>query len=270
MSSVHKLDAMPEPYARLETIGPERAAYILEHNNHNRPIVRTNLARICRDLNNGEWKLNGETIVLASDGELMTGQHRLKAVVLTGIPIKTFVVYGIDRSAFPTMDQGTSKSVSAILSIGGEKNSTMTASVARHYPAVYAGPPVLYQSFTPLDAMQILKAHPTIIEWVTTCSSQKGARKIFTSPALAAIVAAAEKYGNEPVMAFFRKAGIGENLSIHEPAYLFRERMLSRSKATQFRPAHTLALTIKALRAHCTGKRLGVLRVREEEVWPEL
>lgn len=270
MSAVYKFDHAPEPYARLETIGPERAAYILEHNNHNRPVVRSNLARLCRDLKAGEWKLNGETIVLASDGELMTGQHRLKAVVLTGIPIKTFVVYGIDRSAFPTMDQGTPKSVSAILAIDGGKNTTMTAAVARNYMAVYSGPLVLYSAFTPTDAMNVLKAHPAINTWVATCSNQKGARKIFTSSSLAAVVAASEKYGDDLVMEFFQKASVGENLTVHEPAYMFRERMLGRSRSGQMRPAHLLALTIKALRAHCTGKRLGVLRFKEDEVWPEL
>jgi hypothetical protein len=271
MSAVHKLDSMPDPYARLETIGPERAAHLLQHNDHNRPIVRTNLARICRDLRAGEWKLNGETIVIAHDGTLMTGQHRLQAVIMTGIPIRSFVVYGVDPAVFYTVDQGTPKNTSAILSIAGEKNATKLSAVARNIRAVYEGMAVVQSTtFTPLDAIETLKAHPAIYHWVGVYVGCKPAQKIFTCAALSVLVAGAEKYGEDIVLDFFKRAGIGADLKTSEPAYLFRERILSIPATSQVRPGQMMAWTIKALKAHCTGTRIGVIRMRNDETWPEL
>lgn len=271
MSAVYKLDSEQEPYARLETIGPERAAHLLLHNDHNRPIVRTNLARICRDLRAGAWKLNGETIVIASDGTLMTGQHRLQAVIVTGVPIRSFVVYGVNPDVFYTVDQGTPKNPAAILSIAGHKNGSKLAAVARTLRAVYEGTSEVQRgTFTPLDAIATLEAHPSIYEWVSTYVGCKPAQKIFTCAALSVLVAGAEKYGIDIVMDFFRKAGIGADLKTSEPAYLFRERILSIPAMSQVRPAQVMAWAIKALSAHCTGKKIGVLRMRVDESWPEL
>lgn len=60
--------------------------------------------RIARQIADGHWRFNGDTIKVSDDGEVLDGQHRLWAVVETQKGIDTIVVYGIAREAFATID----------------------------------------------------------------------------------------------------------------------------------------------------------------------
>ena len=73
----------------IERIGPEAAKEMLECNVDNRSPKKSALAKALED---GEWQLNGETIVFSDTGRLIDGQNRLIAVIKTGVPIDTIVV----------------------------------------------------------------------------------------------------------------------------------------------------------------------------------
>lgn len=60
--------------------------------------------RIARQIVDGHWKFNGDTIKVSDDGEVLDGQHRLWAIVETQTAVETIVVYGIKREAFATID----------------------------------------------------------------------------------------------------------------------------------------------------------------------
>ena len=55
-------------------------------------------------MQNGEWKLNGKSICFDWNGRLLNGQHRLSAVVRSGVPLTTLVVRGLDPALVPTQD----------------------------------------------------------------------------------------------------------------------------------------------------------------------
>jgi hypothetical protein len=116
---------------KIETITVNEAKRLLDNNIKNRRITRANVSFIKRALVNGEYKLNGETIVVAEDGTLLDGQHRLTAVVETGIPMTTFVVRGIDKNNFKTINTGKSRNAADIFSIEGVKNAATIASATR-------------------------------------------------------------------------------------------------------------------------------------------
>jgi hypothetical protein len=89
----------------LKTITPEWAAQILAHNNtRNRAMSRAHVEKLANEMRRGAWKINGETIKLSPDGQLIDGQHRLAAAVKTGVSIQTLVVEGVSFDVIATID----------------------------------------------------------------------------------------------------------------------------------------------------------------------
>jgi len=116
--------------ARIETITPDKAkAY--SANNNNRSINKMNLAFLKSEILAGNYQMNGQTIVISTSGKLLDGQHRLTAVVETGLPIESIVVNNVDEDTFVTMDTGKPRGGSDALDIHGVQNSKHIASAIR-------------------------------------------------------------------------------------------------------------------------------------------
>lgn len=97
----------PSDAARVYTISPELAQFILEEKNGaNRKVSATKVSEYIDAMNDKRWPVTGATIVFSKSGFLMDGQHRLLACVRAGVAIKTYVVFGIDDGAFAMMDIG--------------------------------------------------------------------------------------------------------------------------------------------------------------------
>lgn len=89
---------------RIAVITPEDATALLEHNSLNRPLRDQHVRRIAKQILEGKWKFNGDTIKISKEGDVLDGQHRLWAIIESKKPIETIVVYGIERDAFATID----------------------------------------------------------------------------------------------------------------------------------------------------------------------
>lgn len=111
-------------------ITPAMARALLARNPGNRRVSEPTVSKIARDIEAGNFVVNGESIIVASDGSLNDGQHRLCAVVQTGMPIKSVVVFGPARDTRVTVDQGRSKMVGDYLAMEGHKDSLALAAAA--------------------------------------------------------------------------------------------------------------------------------------------
>jgi hypothetical protein len=104
--------------------------------NLNHKLVKT----YCETIKSGLWKYNGEPIILDKDGDVINGQHRLHAVVLSGINIESLVVYGVDRTTFDTMDKGRRRSNADVLQLAGYvKTRSLAGTASAFYHYVIAG-----------------------------------------------------------------------------------------------------------------------------------
>ena len=83
---------------------PEMAAELLEHNGLNRPLSDGHVQRIARQILDGKWRFNGDTIKVGEGGDILDGQHRLWAIIEAKKPVETILVRGIHRDAFATVD----------------------------------------------------------------------------------------------------------------------------------------------------------------------
>ena len=122
-----------------ETITPEVAKALLENNTNNRSITQGHLALIKSEILLGKWQYNGQPIIIGESGRLLDGQHRLTAVVETGIPIDTVIMRGINEDAFVTIDTGKIRGGSDVLSIAGSKHGNHIASAIRKVLEQFGG-----------------------------------------------------------------------------------------------------------------------------------
>jgi hypothetical protein len=70
-----------------ELVTPEMAARWLERNKSNRPLRQTVVAAYAAQIKAGQWRLTHQGVCLDCKDSLIDGQHRLTAIVQTGIAI---------------------------------------------------------------------------------------------------------------------------------------------------------------------------------------
>jgi len=98
-------------------ITPAIAAEWLKSNTLNRPLRRQHVAFLAGEMKSGNWLLNGESIKISEDENVIDGQHRLHACIDSGVTFKTTVVYGLKEEAFLTIDQGKPRTGSDALKL---------------------------------------------------------------------------------------------------------------------------------------------------------
>lgn len=114
-------------------VDPDRAArWLAEFNTHNRKIRKAHVAALARDMSSSRWSFNGAPIVFGADGSLLDGQHRLSAIVESGMTISLLVVRGVPNEAQHTMDTGSRRTAADAYTLDGRgKNASRATAVAR-------------------------------------------------------------------------------------------------------------------------------------------
>ena len=100
-----------QPKTELKLVTPAMAQAWLAKNTDNRPVRRDRVAALASRIRNGEWEATHQGICIATSGRLLDGQHRLLAIVLTGIPVTVNVSTGFSEKTFDVIDNQLSRSV---------------------------------------------------------------------------------------------------------------------------------------------------------------
>ena len=149
---------------QIEQIGPkEAAAYLALNRPGNRKLVKRNITWLITEMENGRFEpMNGDTIRFNTRGELIDGQHRLTAIVQTGQTYQCIVVRGVADEAFPTIDEGITRTVKDYLfAIPGGHYFNETASSIRWTMLWYhAGSFLRKPYFTTTEKLDWHKEHP--------------------------------------------------------------------------------------------------------------
>jgi hypothetical protein len=131
-SVLESLIKNPPPAAYIHTIYPELAGWIVDTiNGLNRPKSSKKISEYIDALQKDRWPVTGATIVFSKQGYLLDGQHRLLACKISGIPIRTFVVFGIDAGAFTMIDIGRKRTNMDAFHIEHVPNARVAAKAIR-------------------------------------------------------------------------------------------------------------------------------------------
>lgn len=107
----------PSIRTRYLLIGPREASALLEANQDNRPLRKNRVAFYARQMKKGDWRLTHQGIAFSSDGTGVDLQHRLSAVIESGVEITIMVTEGLERAAFQAIDQHERRSMADALRI---------------------------------------------------------------------------------------------------------------------------------------------------------
>jgi hypothetical protein len=113
-------------------VTPELAAEWLHRNGNNRPFSQARGRLFERELKTGQAKLTHQGIALDTTGAVQDGQHRLQAIVNTGIPWEMAVTFDAPVENFNVIDRGGGRSLADLMAIRGyrDKNSVAVATLA--------------------------------------------------------------------------------------------------------------------------------------------
>lgn len=100
-------------------VTPARATELLRFNNNNRSVSETHVTKLKRDMLSGRWAFNGETIIISDTGEINDGQHRLQAVIESGMTVQMLFTLGIKREFRTTTNMARVKRVADLLAMEG-------------------------------------------------------------------------------------------------------------------------------------------------------
>lgn len=114
------LSATPEQAFRVK-ITPEAAAEMLSRlPARQRTLKPERVATYARLMRAGQWRFSHEAIMFDTNGRLIEGQHRLRAVVASGVTVELMVTVGAPPDSFAVIDQGLNRSAEQFLGEAGE------------------------------------------------------------------------------------------------------------------------------------------------------
>lgn len=255
---------------QVATITPDLAQRLLDANPRNRGIKSDNLKRVTAEMKRGAWKVNGDTIRIDTEGYLLDGQHRLLAVIASGVSYEGILVTGLAPEVFDTIDQGVKRTPGDILAMHGVKNAVAISSALPMVAEYLSGGREFEKAATRYrDRLRALyDEHEGISD------SFRAASMIGTLAPQRVVVALHYLFSRvspQKADAFFKAVSTGENMASWDAPLVLRNRLVINLGAKAKLPFwYIMALVIKAWNAYALGAKMKVLRYSEGEEFPSI
>lgn len=217
-----------------------------------RSVKSGNLMRIKAEITDGRWKLNGEPIIFDSNGMLADGQHRLRAVVETGIPIEVLVVRGVEPDTYSTLDGGLGRRTSDALRAMGVKHPILTSSAVQLYKRYHEGKifDCGYTLLSPEACCEFVREHPEVIDAAQFADSVRHYLKCQFPSVKAFGILLFGYIDKSAADKFFESLKTGADLPSGSPILPLRTRLLARSMSKN----ETIVVMFKAWNLWRAGK----------------
>lgn len=254
------------------TLTPADAKKILDcSNTHNRVMRPKAVAEYARDMASGRWAQNGEAIKFDRNGVLLDGQHRLAAIVASGVPVAMLVVTGLAPETQETMDSGRKRSTGDALGLRGEHNATVLASVARRVWMWEHGNHRFSGGTTPTTAecTALLNERPELRR-----SAEIAVRVHYTFRYLPQSITGAahhifSRISQEDAVWFFARLGDGAELPVGHPVLTLRTRIMTdRAAGKHVADGRLMAYLVRTWNAVRDGESLTRLQFGAESAMP--
>ncbi|MFA7185855.1 MAG: hypothetical protein WC082_13220 [Victivallales bacterium] len=258
-------------FTQAVTVTPEMAKIFLKHNTGNRRISDAVNQRYSRIMKAGDWRFNGQTIVFSNMGRLIDGQHRLKAIIRSGLTLPMLVVYGIEDENFKTMDQGCKRTTGQVLNILECKNSNTLAAALRIAYIYFEVDPNLNCSSTAYVYNEALlnfrEQHPEMEQSVAIAGAAKG---ICSTSALAFCHFVFARKCPQFADLFINQLISGEDLHAGHPVLALRNHLIRNKHNKAKLPVRELIVLIFKAWNYCRKmQKIKCLKVNGSDTLPE-
>ncbi len=263
----------------IEKITPEMAERLLAANRRNRNLRKAWVEKLADMMSNREWAFTGETIKLTEDGTLLDGQHRLAAVVASGVAIQAVVVRGLPIEAQDTVDVGRGRRLADVLAIEGYTDANALAATINFYHRYRTrerepNPPPRLDNWrgsapTPQQALALIDEVPQLRESVRRA---RRLTKEIGGPlgVFAALHSVFQEIDPSATARFFDELEIGAELQRGDPVLHLRNQIMRprRDRHYAHTPYYAAAITIKAFNYRRADKKIDLLSFRANERFP--
>ncbi len=130
------------PTSQIINITPELAESLLQRNIQNRRVKDQQVSTYVAQMLAGIFQsLNGQTIGIAGSlttGNLLDGQHRLLAIVKSGVTLPFLVVTGLPETVVSTIDIGAKRTTGDLFDMKGITNGRLMSATLATYARLCA------------------------------------------------------------------------------------------------------------------------------------
>lgn len=243
-------------------IDPYLAGTLLSNQPRNRGLKESKATRFANEMKEGNWKSNGEPIILDEEGKLLDGQGRMRACQISGKAVEVYVIHGIPRSFFPSLDRGQLRTGADTLTIQNFKDATVAASIARLAILYEMGKSLtgnervenfLIEKYAKKNRLEIESAISFCIPHTRQCP---------VAPSMVGfILYRTRRIDMEKANIFATGVLTGASLPSDSPALVLRNRMMSlKGETYKLGSGEKLAFIIKSWNAYITGKPMLILK----------
>ena len=254
---------------KVETISPNTAIMYLKHAGKNRKLSEKKMMDYAKQMTDGEWVLNGEPIIFGKSGNLIDGQHRLRAVVYANATVQMLVVRGINDEYFDSIDSGKSRTLRDVFSCKDIANSQLVSSVVSCFFRDYSRTTTSRKKM-----LEIYHRHAQTFDFAAGFANNMYKKKRLASPAnigaIYAYLMLVKEHEQEKIEEFFWFL-FGNKEAATIPAYSasleVRNRIISAALAgKKFEPKTLQNMFAVAWNAFIENKEVKKLHVSNEEI----
>src|SRR3990167_824903 len=219
----------PTTTSSWEMVTPVIAQQMLESMGPNQKVSQKHVDYLAGAMKAGEWiEAAGVPIRFNDQKELIDGQHRLWAIIETGLSFFFTVTRGLPVEAMAVLDTGRSRSLKAFLEIAKENYSSALSAVIYNLNEYWSTGEIAKgwsNRLSTRKAFIILQDHPGIRDSIVkTLPVQHALRGGHGRWASLHYILAGVDYDDADL--FFDKLATGEGISGNSPISLLRSRML--------------------------------------------
>lgn len=267
VSLVRLLDHPPTDPTRM-FIDPPLAEAMLARNGINRRIREDHVKKLAHSMAAGHWRINGEMIRFADDQTLIDGQHRLLAVIRSGVTIETFAFFGLDPKIMLTLDIGRSRTAADFLGMRGYKMPVLLSSTATLVLRYEHQNRMADIRFDVPEIIDCVERH----EKMTYIVQYNGGYLRNLPPSAMTMIYTLTEQPPDKVRAFYTRVFKGIHIGDEtDPCYRLRWRIMeSKDKATRLHRDTRVHLCAKAWNAFVREQPLRQLWVAEGEAFPDI
>lgn len=243
-----------------EEITPEIAESMLARNTRNRKIRTRGVDQYARDIENGDWKENGDAIRFDADGVLIDGQHRLTAIVAAGAAVWCLIIRGLTTATQLTVDSGIVRPMSERFEFNGVNNSKTAAAITRRILMWQNGQKSNAGGNYQPTVAEMLEAWRTdpLIRSATEAAMQMKGRKQIPASVIGLTWWLFSQIDTEECSTFWSGLYSGSELAANSPIHVVRERIIKQNAQPGRVPESIyLAWTIKAWNLWRAGKHIS-------------
>lgn len=252
-----------------KNVTPEMAKVWLSKNTRNRHINRRRVSMYAREMKAGKWMPHHQGIAFYDDGALADGQHRLAAIVESGVSVPMMVARGLPKESGLMIDGHQQRQIHQAIKVSGLADwiGKDEAATVRMMMQIEKGTSASIQC-THLQIIDYAEAHKEAIMFAHGCFKAK--KRFLTAATTKACIASAYYFEDHDrlrdfcdVLVYGMPSGPEDKAAILIREFLFENGHVGGGGSR----IDTAKRIMRAIKAFCEHQDIGKLYMPKDMIY---